>query len=276
MRLDSHQHFWSYDEQQYPWIPKGSPLHRDWLPEDLQREQAKVGLEGSVAVQARQTLEESHWLLSLAERHPLIRAVVGWVDLRAEDVEAQLATFARHQKFVGVRHVVQDEPDDCFMLREAFLRGIGNLRQFALTYDILIYPKQLPAAIELVAQFPEQPFVLDHIAKPHIRDGTLSPWREQVRELAQARNVFCKISGMVTEANHRGWKPDDFRPYLDEVFEAFPIERLMWGSDWPVCLLAGSYEQVFQLVNEYTAHLTAPQRDALFGGTAARFYGIPG
>lgn len=275
MRLDSHQHFWSYDEQQYPWIPNASPLHRDWLPEDLEREQVKVGMEGSVAVQARQTVEESRWLLELAECYPLIRAVVGWVDLRADDVEEQLAMFARHQKFVGVRHVVQDEPDDRFMLGGAFLRGIGKLRQFALTYDILIYPKQLPAAIELVTHFPEQPFVLDHIAKPHIRDGTLSPWREQLRELAQAPNVFCKLSGMVTEADHQGWKPDDLRPYLDEVFEAFPVERLMWGSDWPVCLLAGSYEQVFRLVDDYTAHLKAPQREALFGGTARRFYGIP-
>ena len=276
MRLDSHQHFWSYDEQQYPWIPKGSPLHRDWLPEDLESEQVKVGMRGSVAVQARQTVKESRWLLELAERHPLIRAVVGWVDLRADDVEEQLATFASHQKFAGVRHVVQDEPDEQFMLREPFLRGIGKLRQFALTYDILIYPKQLPAAIELAARFPEQPFVLDHIAKPPIRHGTLSPWREQLRELAQARNVFCKVSGMVTEANHHGWQPDDFRPYLDEVFEVFPVDRLMWGSDWPVCLLAGSYEQVFQLVDSYTTHLTSPQQEALFGGTAARFYGIPG
>ena len=275
MRLDSHQHFWSYDEQQYPWIPKGSPLHRDWLPEDLEGEQAKVEMRGSVAVQARQTIEESRWLMELAERHPQIRAVVGWVDLCADDVEGQLATFAPHQKFAGVRHVVQDEPDEQFMLREAFLRGIAKLRQFALTYDILIYPKQLPAAIELAARFPEQPFVLDHIAKPHIRDGTLSPWREQVHELAQARNVFCKVSGMITEASHHEWKPDDFRPYLDEVFEAFPVDRLMWGSDWPVCLLAGSYEQVFQLVDTYTAHLASPQREALFGGTAARFYGIP-
>ncbi len=274
MRLDSHQHFWSYDEQQYPWIPKGSPLHRDWLPSDLLIEQAKVGMQGSVAVQARQTLQESRWLLDLADSTPLIQAVVAWVDLRSDRVEEQLGELSHHPKFKGVRHVVQDEPDDQFMIGTEFLRGIGKLQQFGLTYDILIYPKQLPAAIELVRKFPEQPFVLDHIAKPHIKDGTLSPWREQIRALAQAPNVMCKVSGMVTEADHLGWQPEDFKPFLDVVFEAFPAERLMWGSDWPVCLLAGNYEQVYRLVDEYTVHLDAAQRGAIFGETAAQFYNI--
>lgn len=273
MRLDAHQHFWSYDERQYPWIPQGSPLHRDWLPPDLDREQAKVGLDGSIAVQARQTLEESRWLLALADRFPRIRGVVGWVDLRSDRVEEQLAEFAPHRKFVGVRHVVQDEPDDRFMLGAEFLRGIGRLAQFGLTYDILIYPRQLPAAIELPRLFPGQPFVLDHIAKPSIRDGSLSPWREQILELAQSPNIFCKVSGMVTEANHRGWRAEDFRPFLDVVFEAFGAERLMFGSDWPVCLLAASYEQVFALVDDYMAQFSADERAAIFGENAARFYG---
>ena len=274
MRLDSHQHFWIYGATEYPWIPKGSALHRDWLPHDLAPLLAKTGLDGCVAVQARQTVAESHWLLTLADHAPIIQGVVGWVDLRSDKVEEQLAGLTKHPKFVGVRHVAQDEPDVNFMLGPEFLRGIGRLRQFKLTYDILIFPKQLPAAIELVKRFPEQPFVLDHIAKPFIKDGALSPWREQIRELAKAKNVFCKVSGLVTEADHADWKPSDLKPYLDIVFEAFGEERLMYGSDWPVCLLAASYERVFSLVGEYTRQLTREAREQFFGGNAARIYGV--
>ena len=272
MKIDSHQHFWSYDERQYPWIPKGTPLHRDWLPNDLEPLLAKAGLDGSIAVQARQTIEESHWLLTLADQAPTIKGVVGWVDLQSETVEQQLAELAKHPKFVGVRHVVQDEPDVNFMLRPNFLRGLGKLIQFNLTYDILIYPKQLPAAITLARKFPEQPFVLDHIAKPFIKEGVLSPWREQVHELAASPNVWCKVSGMITEANHATWKPADFTPYLDAVFEAFGEDRLMYGSDWPVCLLAGSYERMFELVDACTRQLTPSARAKFFGDNAVRFY----
>jgi L-fuconolactonase len=274
MKLDSHQHFWRYDEAQYPWIPKGSPLHRDWLPTDLQPLLTQARLDGSIAVQARQNLEENRFLLELADRHPLVKGVVGWVDLQSERVEEQLAQFAPHPKFVGVRHVVQDEPDDNFMLRPAFLRGIGKLRQFELTYDILVYPRQLPAAIELVRRFPEQPFVLDHIAKPHIKDGALSPWREQMRELAKAPNLLCKVSGMVTEANWSYWQPTDFKPYLDVVFEVFGPDRLMYGSDWPVCLLAGSYVRVHQLASDYIRQLSTAEQEKIMGQNAATFYGV--
>lgn len=272
MKIDSHQHFWSYEAQQYPWIPRGSPLHRDWLPKDLAPLLAKTGLDGCIAVQARQTIEESRWLLTLTDHSPIIKGVVGWVDLQSDTVERELAEFSRHPKFVGVRHVVQDEPDVNFMLRPNFLRSIGRLKTFNLTYDILIFPRQLPAAIELVKRFPEQPFVLDHIAKPLIKSGMMSPWGKQIRELAKAPNVWCKISGMVTEADHAKWKPDDFNPYLDVIFAAFGEDRLMYGSDWPVCLLAGSYELVFGLVDDYTRQLTAAARDSFFGGNAARFY----
>jgi len=276
MRIDSHQHFWTYDEQQYPWIPKGTPLHRDWLPKDLEPLLAKAEIEGCVAVQARQTVEESDRLLALADRAPMIKGVVGWVDLQSEKVEAQLAKLAKNPKFVGVRHVVQDEPDADFMLRPDFMRGLGTLIQFDLTYDILIYPKQLPAAIEMVRKFPEQSFALDHIAKPLIKDGVLSPWREQIRELAGSSNVWCKVSGMITEANHTTWKPADFEPYLDVVFDAFGEDRLMYGSDWPVCLLAGTYERMFELVDSYTRQLTPQARGKFFGGNATRFYRIRG
>jgi len=271
-RIDAHQHFWEYDREQYPWIPVGSPLERDWLPADLACEQSPLDLHGSIAVQARQSLEETRWLLGLAGESELIRGVVGWVDLRSDRVEAELADLSRNPKLVGVRHVAQDEPDDWFLSRADFSRGVGHLQQFGLTYDLLIYPRQLSAAIELVRQHPAQPFVLDHIAKPEIRSGSMEPWREQIRELAQLPNVCCKLSGMVTEADHKSWTPDGLRPYLDVVFEAFGVERLMWGSDWPVCLLAARYEQVHGVVEEYTHSLSSEAREAIFGGNAVRFY----
>ncbi len=277
MRLDSHQHFWKYTAAEYPWMTdRLQALRRDYLPGDLQPLLAQARLHGSIAVQAQQTLAEARWLLGLAEQYPFIRGVVGWVDLCSERAGEQLAELGRHPRFVGVRHVVQDEPDDRFLLRPDFQRGLAQLEEHDLTYDILIYPRQLPAAIELVRRFPEQPFVLDHLAKPLIRDGALSPWREQIHELARAAHVWCKVSGLVTEARWNGWTRDDFRPYLDIVFEAFGPERLMFGSDWPVCTLAGSYAQVYDLVDEYTRALSQDQRAQVFGGNAARFYGIEG
>lgn len=272
MNIDSHQHFWRYSAVEYPWMKPEWPIRRDFLPPDLALEMARVGIEGCVAVQAQQTVAEAHWLLSLADEHAFIKGVVGWVDLQSSRVEEPLAELARHPRFVGVRHVVQDEPDDNFMLRPAFQRGIGKLRQFNLAYDLLVFPKQLPAAIQLVANFPEQRFVLDHIAKPFIRDGAISPWREQIRELAKAPNVWCKVSGMVTEAKWDAWHAEDFRTYLDVVFAAFGGERLMFGTDWPVATLAGSYEQVHGLAADYTRSLTAEAREKFFGGNAAAFY----
>ncbi len=272
MRLDAHQHFWSYDAAQYPWIPPGSPLHRSWLPDDLAALQQPLGFDGSIAVQARQVVEESDWLLGLADKHANVKGVVGWVDLRSDRVEADLERLARHPKFVGVRHVVQEEPDDAFMLGQDFQRGISKLAAYGLTYDILIYPKQLAAALRLAENFPEQPFVLDHIAKPFIKAGLIEPWAMQLRQLAKLPNVHCKVSGMLTEADHQAWRAEQFRPYLDTVFEAFGPARLMYGSDWPVCLFAGSYEQAYRLVDDYARGLTDQQRVGLFGGNAASFY----
>jgi L-fuconolactonase len=271
MRIDSHQHFWHYNAAEYPWIGD-KKIARDFVPKDLETELKPLGLDGSVAVQARQSVEESRWLLKLAEHDPIIKGVVGWVDLRSPRVEEELAELAKHPRFVGVRHVVQDEPDANFMLQPDFLRGIGKLKQFGLVYDVLIFPKQLPAAIELAKKFPEQTFVLDHIAKPFIKDGTLSPWDKQIRELARNLNILCKVSGMVTEARHNSWKKEDFRPYLDVVFEAFGVERLMYGSDWPVCLLSGSYAEVFGLVRDYVGKQPPMVRDKVFGENAARAY----
>jgi L-fuconolactonase len=275
VRLDSHQHFWKYDPAQYPWMTeKLARLRRDYLPDDLEPLLKGAGLDGCVAVQARQTLEESRWLLSLAEKFTFIKGVVGWVDLRSDRVEEDLAELAKHSAFVGVRHVAQDEPDDNFLVRPDFLRGIAKLKQFDLAYDILIFPRQLPAAIELARKFPEQRFVLDHIAKPPIAEGTLEPWRARILELAQAPNVMCKISGLVTEANWTAWKPADFDLYLDIVGEAFGPNRLMYGSDWPVCLLAAEYTAVFALAKQW-ADRNAPAATAkIFGENCAAFYKI--
>jgi L-fuconolactonase len=272
MRLDAHQHFWKFDPAEYSWIHADWPIRQDFLPDDLAPLLGQSGIEGCIAVQARQTVEETQWLLDLATQHPIIKGVVGWVDLRSDAIEERLGTFSKNPKLVGVRHVVQDEPDDRFMLGAEFMRGIAALAQFRLTYDILITPRQLPAAIELVKSFPKQAFVVDHIAKPFIRQGALSPWREQIRELAKSQNVFCKISGMVTEADWAQWKPADFAPYLDVVFDAFGPDRLMFGSDWPVCLLAAPYHRVFSLVEDWLVQLKPRQRQRVLGGNCDRFY----
>src|ERR1700722_482349 len=264
MRIDSHQHFWSYNPEEYPWIKPEWPIRRSYLPQDLAVELHSCQMDGCVAVQSRQSLVESEWLLELADLSPFIKGVVGWVDLRAPDVAMQLKRFAAHPKFVGVRHVLQDEPDDNYMLDPHFQRGISQLRKFDLTYDLLIFPRQLPAAIKLASAFPEQAFVLDHIAKPSIKEGSLDPWREHLHKLASLPNVFCKVSGMITEADWGRWHPKQIKPYLDVVFEAFGPDRVMFGSDWPVALLAGTYRQVFELVRAHVGPLGGHVRDPSF------------
>ncbi len=275
MNIDSHQHFWKYSATEYPWISDQlGVLKRDFLPGDLKPELDGCGLDGCVAVQARQNLDEGRWLCSLADQNEIIKGVVGWVDLRSEHVEGQLEELNAHPKFVGVRHVVQDEPDDRFIVGEAFMRGIARLRQFDLRYDILIYPQQLPASIEFVRRFPDQPFVLDHIAKPLIKNGLLTPWDSQIRELAEFPNVMCKVSGMVTEADWAEWEPEYFDPFLDIVLEAFGPDRLMYGSDWPVCTLAGSYQQVHSLSRRLAEKLSVDEQQKFYGENATRFYGL--
>jgi L-fuconolactonase len=274
-RIDAHQHFWRYAAADYPWIGPGMDrLARDYLPADWEVAARPIGVAGSVAVQARQSLEESRWLLGLADTDPFIRGVVGWVDLRSERVAEDLARLAAHPRFVGVRHVVQDEPDDRFLLGDAFVRGLEGLHQFGLVYDLLVVPRQLPAAIELAGLLPAQSFVLDHLAKPPIRAGRLDGWRDDIERLARHRHVSCKVSGLVTEAVWRGWKRDDFRPFLEVVLDAFGPDRLLFGSDWPVCLLAAEYADVAGIVEDFTAGLTADERRAIWGGTARRVYGL--
>lgn len=272
MRIDSHQHFWNYNPHDYGWMGGNTSLKRNHLPVDLHPLITAEGIDGTVAVQARQTLEETRWLLDLADQYPFICGVVGWVDLCSPDLPRQLEQFAQHPKLVGVRYVVHDEPDDSFMLRPEFIHGISRLAEFGLTYDLLLFPRHLPVAVRLVEHFPEQPFVLDHIAKPLIKEGTLEPWASDLRRLAAFPNVFCKVSGMVTEADWSGWKPDDFTPYLDMVFDAFGVNRLMFGSDWPVCTLAASYSQVSALVKDYLQQFSPETQSKVLGENAVQFY----
>jgi L-fuconolactonase len=275
MKIDSHQHFWRYDAARDAWITDSMAiLKRDFLPEHLAAELTANDIDASIAVQAAQSENETTFLLGLAENDKRIAGVVGWLDLLSPRVAERLEYFSHFSKLRGFRHVAQAEPDDRFLVREQFVKGVAQLRAFGFTYDILIYPKQLPAAIDLVTRLPEQRFVIDHLAKPEIKSGKTSPWAAQMREIAQNKNVFCKISGLVTEVDWKRWKADDFKPYLDAVFSAFGADRLMFGSDWPVCLLAATYGQVKQLIDNYLKGFYQSDQDKIFGGNAARFYGL--
>ena len=273
MRIDAHQHFWRYDPREYGWIDDSmAALRRDFLPADLKPELERNGFQGCVAVQARQTLDETTWLLELAEHAPFILGVVGWVDLRSPQLRFELESLAGKSKLVGVRHIVQSEPDERFLLQPNFLRGIAMLEEFDLAYDILIYTKHLPVAAEFVARFPRQRFVLDHLAKPPIKRGAVDTWARGIRELAANPNVYAKVSGLVTEADWQAWKPEDMRPYLDVAFQRFGPKRLMIGSDWPVCMVAGSYSRVMDVVKDYLGKYAAEEREAVLGGNAAKFW----
>jgi L-fuconolactonase len=273
MRIDAHQHFWRYRPETHAWIGDSmAVLKRDFLPGDLGQLLRDAGFDGCVAVQASQSLEETRFLLGLADRHPFVRGVVGWVDLVSPDLDRQLEPFAAHPRFRGVRHIAQDEPDDAWLARGDVVRGIKRLSGYGLTYDILVYARQLPAAVELARRLPDQPFVLDHVAKPEIRAARLEPWRRDLRQLASLPHVFCKLSGLVTEADWDGWTPESIRPYMDVALEAFSPGRLMIGSDWPVCLLGGPYPRVVGLARDFVSTLSPSEQAAVLGGTAARFY----
>lgn len=275
MKLDAHQHFWRYNPAEHMWMTDAMKvLKRDFLPEDLTPLLRERGFDGSIAVQARQSLEETRWLLDLAAEHDQIKGVVGWVDLCSPGLRGQLEEFKGHRRLVGVRHVLQDELDDTFMMRPEFRRGIAQLAEFGLVYDVLIFPRHLPLAIQLVRQFPGQQFVLDHLAKPAIAGGVIEPWARDLRELARSGNVACKVSGMVTEARWKDWRAEDFHPYLDVALDAFGPERLMIGSDWPVCTLSGEYESAMNIVMGYVERLTPAESAAILGGCCARVYGL--
>jgi len=274
MKIDSHQHYWHFNTADYGWMGDNmAAIKRDFLPSDLLPELKNIDFDGSIAVQARQSLEETNWLLQLADENSHIKGVVGWIDLQSEAAEAHLADFAKHPKAVGVRHVIHDEEDVNFMLRPAFVRGVKLLEKYNLTYDILIFPVHLQNTIQFVKQFSEnQIFVVDHIAKPLIKDGILSPWKEEIQELAKFPNVYCKLSGMVTEADWNNWSAEDLKPYLDVVIDAFGVDRVMIGSDWPVCLVAGTYSKVMQVVIDRISALSEENKLKILGGNAAKAY----
>ena len=273
MQIDSHHHYWHYDPVEYDWIDDAmASIRRDFLPSDLAETIAPTGIEGGVSVQARQSLEETNWLLSLAADNEFMLGVVGWVPLADPDIRATLATLANHRKLKAIRHVVQGEPDPEFILGDAFNRGVSTLAEFDLTYDILITEGQLRPSIRFVDRHPEQRFVLDHIAKPVIRDNLVDPWQNNIRELARRENVWCKLSGMVTEADYSSWTVDQLRPYAETVLEAFGPERVMFGSDWPVCLVACAYGRWYDIVQEFISSLSASEQERIMGHNAATVY----
>ena len=272
MRIDSHQHFWKYDPIRDGWINDTmEAIRRDFLPLELKPILKENKIDGCIAIQADQSEEETIFLLNLAEDNPFIKGVVGWVDLCANNVENRLEYFSKFKKFCGVRHILQSEPID-FMFSNEFQFGISKLRPLGLTYDILILPRQITAAIELVKNFPDQPFVLDHMAKPNIKYGNITSWKRDIETLGSFQNVHCKISGLVTEASWNNWTQKDFSPYLDVVFNAFGLDRVMFGSDWPVCLLSAEYLDVIQTIEDYFEILSSEDRDRIMGLNAMKFY----
>lgn len=273
-RIDAHQHFWQYNRERDAWITdEMRVIQRDFFPEDLLPHVKTHALEGTVAVQADQSEAETRFLLELANQHPFIKGVVGWLDLRSPSIESRLEHFSQFRKLKGLRHVVQAEPTG-FLLHPDFQRGIAALRTYSYTYDILIREHQLEEAIAFVTMFPEQKFVVDHIAKPNIRNGNRSTWSKQMTELAKRSNVLCKLSGMVTEADWKNWKRADFTPYLDLVVNAFGTQRVMYGSDWPVCLVAGTYADQFSIVEEFLAPFSDSEKQAILHENAVRFYNL--
>ena len=274
-RIDTHHHLWKYSPEEYAWIGDGmEAIRRDFLVPELQGLMHEGRIDGVVTVQARQTLAETDWLLELAEHHDFMRAVVGWVPLADRAIGAILERYAAHPKLKAVRHIVQDEPDDSFILRKDFNAGVSLLKQFGLRYDILIFERHLPQAIEFVDRHPNQTFVLDHIAKPRIKDRALSPWHERIKELAKRENVYCKLSGLVTEADWNRWTEADLKPYIETVLECFGAKRLMFGSDWPVALLACGYGKWVGIIEHAISALSPSEQRLILGGTAKSAYGL--
>ena len=273
MKIDAHHHLWQFNERDYGWMsPDMGVLRRDFVVRDLEAVLSANGIAGCVTVQARQTIEETRWLLGLQRQASMILGVVGWVPLAAPDVRRHLDEFASDPGLKGMRHVLHDEPDNFYMLRDDFNRGISLLREYGLVYDLLVFERHLPQTTEFVDRHPSQVFVLDHIAKPRIREGVLSPWRERMLELAKRENVYCKLSGLITEADWSGWKYEDLEPYFDVVLKAFGPRRLMFGSDWPVILLAAPYATWVGAVSRKLETLSAGEQGRIWSATAAEAY----
>jgi L-fuconolactonase len=273
--IDTHHHFWKYSAAEYGWInDEMKTIRRDFLPADLKKTLDDAGVSGAISVQARTTVEESDWLLSMAEKHDFLRGVVGWVPLTESDVEKHLERLAQHKKFKGVRHVIQGEPDDNYILRPDFNAGVKKLLKYKLRYDILIFERHLKPSIRFVDQHPNQMFILDHVAKPKIKERVLSPWREDMIELGKRPNVYCKISGMITEADWKKWSSADLAPYLDTALQAFGPKRLLFGSDWPVMLVAGQYKPWVELVKQTIKRYSAAEQEQILAKNAIEAYGL--
>jgi L-fuconolactonase len=275
MKIDSHQHFWHFDPVRDAWITEGSMsvIRRDFLPDDLAPILQKNSFDGCVAVQADSSEAETFFLLDLAQKNAFIKGVVGWVDLRAANLSERLDVFQQYPKLKGFRHILQGEKPE-FMLNPDFTEGVRLLGQRGFTYDILVFPKHLKAVKSFLNQLPNQPFVIDHIAKPYIKKGLIKEWAKAIKSIAQHQNVYCKISGMVTEADWNGWKEADFKPYLDVVFDAFGTDRLMYGSDFPVCLVAGTYKKQLAIIQNYVSKLSDTEGSKIMGLNAQKFYNL--
>jgi L-fuconolactonase len=274
-KIDSHQHFWKFSAAEYGWIgAEQQVLRRDYLPADLHKEMAAAGISGSIAIQARSSLEETRWLLELAGQHEFIFGVAGWAPLTDPNVKAVLEKFTPNKKLRAIRHTLQDEADPHYILRADFNRGVSELKYCGLAYDILIFERHLPQTIQFVDKHPGQVFILDHLAKPRVRDEAISPWRENMRELAKRPNVYCKISGLATEADHSHWTEAQLEPYMDTVLSTFGPKRSMFGSDWPVCQLAISYQRWVALVTKATSKLSLSEQERFWAGTAREAYGL--
>jgi len=275
MIIDSHQHFWNYEPLKHAWIDENmSTIRKDFLPNDLEQVYAENEIDGCVAIQADQTLVETDFLLKLASNNNFIKGVVGWVDLRASNIETVLETYKEQKKLKGFRHVVQGEPDHNFLLRPNFLKGISVLEKYDYTYDILVFPHQLGATLEFVKQFPNQKFVIDHIAKPYIKDGFYEGWATLMKAIAKHENVYCKISGMVTEADYNNWTQLHLQPYMELVLKSFGSKRVLYGSDWPVCLVAGNYAQIKKIVTDFISELSETEQSNIMGHNAIQFYNL--
>lgn len=276
MIIDSHHHLWNLGLRDYFWMtPELKPLYRNFLVDDLIRTVQPFQISGTVVVQAHQSLEETRWLLQIADKSDLILGVVVWVDLKEPNLDLTLNNLKRNLKFKGVRHLIQDEPDLAWMLQPEVIRGLKILHEARLTYDLLVKPHQLENALRLVDRLPEMPIIVDHIAKPYIKAGTRQPWDRQMKELAQSPHIYCKISGLITEADHQHWKETDFNFYLEHILSHFGWDRVCWGSDWPVCLMAGDYNQVLKLPEKILRSAASQtQWDAFMGGNAFKFYSL--
>lgn len=275
LKIDSHQHFWKYEPAKHGWIDDNmSAIRQDFLPQHLEPLLESTGVDGCVVVQVDQTFEENDFQLYNAQQYDFIKGVVGWVDLQAQDIEDQLERFCQYSKLKGFRHILQGEKDRSLMLKPRFLHGISKLSKFNFTYDILIYEDQLKHTVDFVSRFPAQRFVLDHLAKPDIRNGRIDEWLKGIQELSKFENVYCKVSGMVTEASWETWSEADFEPYLDVIFNSFGSGRLLFGSDWPVCLVAAEYVEVLGIVSNYVSKLSESEQQMFWGENATEFYNL--